>query len=85
MLFRVKCVKYSFLGFFLLVEMFKGYKNMVLLIWKFFDLVFEILFIYWLEWQEVGFEDWIQCFSIEKVGVVEVLGDCVFFEGDYCF
>ena len=33
----------------------------------------------------MGSEDWIQCFSIEKAGAVEVLGDCVPSEGDYRF
>lgn len=67
------------------VEMFKGQKNKVLLTWKPPEPPPETSFIYRLERQEVGSEDWIQCFSIEKAGAVEVPGDCVPTEGDYRF
>ncbi|XP_055146729.1 obscurin-like protein 1 isoform X3 [Symphalangus syndactylus] len=66
-------------------EMFKGHKNTVLLTWKPPEPAPETPFIYRLERQEVGSEDWIQCFSIEKAGAVEVPGDCVPSEGDYRF
>lgn len=69
----------------LLVEMFKGHKNTVLLTWKPPEPAPETPFIYRLERQEVGSEDWIQCFSIVKAGAVEVPGDCVPSEGDYRF
>ncbi|EAW70769.1 chondroitin polymerizing factor, isoform CRA_f [Homo sapiens] len=65
--------------------MFKGHKNTVLLTWKPPEPAPETPFIYRLERQEVGSEDWIQCFSIEKAGAVEVPGDCVPSEGDYRF
>lgn len=68
-----------------LAEMFKGHKNTVLLTWKPPEPTPETPFIYRLERQEVGSEDWIQCFSIEKAGAVEVPGDCVPSEGDYRF
>lgn len=68
-----------------LAEMFKGHKNTVLLTWKPPEPAPETPFIYRLERQEVGSEDWIQCFSIEKAGAVEVPGDCVPSEGDYRF
>ncbi|KAL6085562.1 hypothetical protein STEG23_033416 [Scotinomys teguina] len=84
-LLRVKCVKYSPPGPPVLVEMFKGQKNTVLLTWKPPEPSPETSFIYRLERQEVGSEDWIQCFSIEKAGAVEVPGDCVPAEGDYRF
>ncbi|XP_003784961.1 obscurin-like protein 1 isoform X1 [Otolemur garnettii] len=84
-LLRVKCVKHSPPGPPVLVEMFKGHKNTVLLTWKAPDPAPETPFIYRLERQEVGSEDWIQCFSIEKAGAVEVPGDCVPSEGDYRF
>ncbi|XP_077011358.1 obscurin-like protein 1 isoform X2 [Tamandua tetradactyla] len=82
---RVKCVKHNPPGPPVLVEMFKGHKNTVLLTWKPPEPVPETPFIYRLERQEVGSEDWIQCFSIEKAGAVEVPGDCVPSEGDYRF
>ncbi|XP_029789581.1 obscurin-like protein 1 isoform X4 [Suricata suricatta] len=84
-LLRVKCVKHSPPGPPMLAEMFKGQKNTVLLTWKPPEPVPETPFIYRLERQEVGSEDWIQCFSIEKAGAVEVPGDCVPSEGDYRF
>nr|XP_007964611.2 obscurin-like protein 1 isoform X4 [Chlorocebus sabaeus] len=84
-LLRVKCVKHSPPGPPLSAEMFKGHKNTVLLTWKPPDPAPETPFIYRLERQEVGSEDWIQCFSIEKAGAVEVPGDCVPSEGDYRF
>ncbi|XP_034353629.1 obscurin-like protein 1 isoform X2 [Arvicanthis niloticus] len=84
-LLRVKCVKHSPPGPPILVEMFKGQKNTVLLTWKPPEPPPETSFIYRLERQEVGSEDWIQCFSIEKAGAVEVPGDCVPTEGDYRF
>ncbi|XP_038303994.1 obscurin-like protein 1 isoform X2 [Canis lupus familiaris] len=84
-LLRVKCVKHSPPGPPVLAEMFKGHKNTVLLTWKPPDPAPETPFIYRLERQEVGSEDWIQCFSIEKAGAVEVPGDCVPSEGDYRF
>uniref|UniRef100_A0A8C5L287 Obscurin-like protein 1 n=1 Tax=Jaculus jaculus TaxID=51337 RepID=A0A8C5L287_JACJA len=84
-LLRVKCVKHSPPGPPILVEMFKGQKNTVLLTWKPPDPPPETSFIYRLERQEVGSEDWIPCFSIEKAGAVEVPGDCVPSEGDYRF
>ncbi|KAL1770897.1 obscurin 1 isoform X2 [Sigmodon hispidus] len=84
-LLRVKCVKHSPPGPPVLVEMFKGQKNTVLLTWKPPEPSPETSFIYRLERQEVGSEDWIQCFSIEKAGAVEVPGDCVPAEGDYRF
>lgn len=65
--------------------MFKGHRNTVLLTWKPPDPTPETPFIYRLERQEVGSEDWVQCFSIEKAGAVEVPGDCVPTEGDYRF
>ncbi|XP_070476038.1 obscurin-like protein 1 isoform X6 [Equus przewalskii] len=84
-LLRVKCVKHSPPGPPVLAEMFKGHKNTVLLTWKPPEPPPETPFIYRLERQEVGSEDWIQCFSIEKAGAVEVPGDCVPSEGDYRF
>ncbi|XP_006972198.1 obscurin-like protein 1 isoform X2 [Peromyscus maniculatus bairdii] len=84
-LLRVKCVKHSPPGPPVLVEMFKGQKNTVLLTWKAPEPAPETSFIYRLERQEVGSEDWVQCFSIEKAGAVEVPGDCVPSEGDYRF
>uniref|UniRef100_A0A2K5C5H2 Obscurin-like protein 1 n=1 Tax=Aotus nancymaae TaxID=37293 RepID=A0A2K5C5H2_AOTNA len=84
-LLRVKCVKHSPPGPPVLAEMFKGQKNTVLLTWKPPEPAPETPFIYRLERQEVGSEDWIQCFSIEKAGAVEVPGDCVPSEGDYRF
>nr|XP_023498176.1 obscurin-like protein 1 isoform X4 [Equus caballus] len=84
-LLRVKCVKHSPPGPPVLAEMFKGHKNTVLLTWKPPEPAPETPFIYRLERQEVGSEDWIQCFSIEKAGAVEVPGDCVPSEGDYRF
>ncbi|KAM8788834.1 obscurin-like protein 1 isoform 2-T2 [Rhynchonycteris naso] len=84
-LLRVKCVKHSPPGPPVLVEMFKGHKNMVLLTWKPPEPAPETPFIYRLERQNVGSEDWVQCFSIEKAGAVEVPGDCVPSEGDYRF
>ncbi|XP_004638231.1 obscurin-like protein 1 isoform X3 [Octodon degus] len=84
-LLRVKCVKHSPPGPPKMVEMFKGHKNTVLLTWKPPEPLPETSFIYRLERQEVGSEDWIQCFSIEKAGAVEVPGDCVPAEGDYRF
>ncbi|XP_036092628.1 obscurin-like protein 1 isoform X4 [Rousettus aegyptiacus] len=84
-LLRVKCVKHNPPGPPVLAEMFKGHKNTVLLTWKPPEPVPETPFIYRLERQEVGSEDWIQCFSIEKAGAVEVPGDCVPSEGDYRF
>ncbi|XP_052048364.1 obscurin-like protein 1 isoform X2 [Apodemus sylvaticus] len=84
-LLRVKCVRYSPPGPPVMVEMFKGQKNKVLLTWKPPEPPPETSFIYRLERQEVGSEDWIQCFSIDKAGAVEVPGDCVPTEGDYHF
>ncbi|XP_016052370.1 PREDICTED: obscurin-like protein 1, partial [Miniopterus natalensis] len=84
-LLRVKCVKHNPPGPPVLAEMFKGRKNMVLLTWKPPEPAPETPFIYRLERQKVGTEDWVQCFSIEKAGAVEVPGDCVPCEGDYCF
>ncbi|XP_010986693.2 obscurin-like protein 1 isoform X3 [Camelus dromedarius] len=84
-LLRVKCVKHNPPGPPVLAEMFKGHKNTVLLTWKPPEPAPETPFIYRLERQEVGSEDWIQCFSIEKAGAVEVPGDCVPSEGDYRF
>ncbi|XP_075385076.1 obscurin-like protein 1 isoform X1 [Tenrec ecaudatus] len=84
-LLRVKCVKHSPPGPPVLAEMFKGHKNTVLLTWKPPEPAPETPFIYRLERQEVGSEDWAQCFSIEKAGAVEVPGDCVPTEGDYRF
>ncbi|XP_033619877.1 obscurin-like protein 1, partial [Fukomys damarensis] len=84
-LLRVKCVKHNPPGPPMFVEMFKGHKNTVLLTWKPPEPLPETSFIYRLERQEVGSEDWIQCFSIEKAGAVEVPGDCVPSEGDYRF
>ncbi|XP_017390770.1 obscurin-like protein 1 isoform X4 [Cebus imitator] len=84
-LLRVKCVKHSPPGPPVSAEMFKGQKNTVLLTWKPPEPAPETPFIYRLERQEVGSEDWIQCFSIEKAGAVEVPGDCVPSEGDYRF
>ncbi|XP_051009987.1 obscurin-like protein 1 isoform X2 [Acomys russatus] len=84
-LLRVKCVKHSPPGPPVLVEMFRGQKNTVLLTWKPPEPPPEASFIYRLERQEVGSEDWVQCFSIEKAGAVEVPGDCVPAEGDYRF
>lgn len=84
-LLRVKCVKHSPPGPPKMVEMFKGHKNTVLLTWKPPEPLPETSFIYRLERQEVGSEDWIQCFSIEKAGAVEVPGDCMPAEGDYRF
>ncbi|XP_045633492.1 obscurin-like protein 1 isoform X5 [Ursus americanus] len=84
-LLRVKCVKHSPPGPPVLAEMFKGHKNTVLLTWKPPEPAPETPFIYRLERQEVGSDDWIQCFSIEKAGAVEVPGDCVPSEGDYRF
>ncbi|KAF6361925.1 obscurin like cytoskeletal adaptor 1 [Rhinolophus ferrumequinum] len=84
-LLRVKCVKHNPPGPPVLAEMFKGHKNTVLLTWKPPEPAPETPFIYRLERQEVGSEDWVQCFSIEKAGAVEVPGDCVPSEGDYRF
>nr|XP_058911158.1 obscurin-like protein 1 isoform X6 [Kogia breviceps] len=84
-LLRVKCIKHNPPGPPVLAEMFKGHKNTVLLTWKPPEPAPETPFIYRLERQEVGSEDWIQCFSIEKAGAVEVPGDCVPAEGDYRF
>ncbi|XP_069430739.1 obscurin-like protein 1 isoform X2 [Ovis canadensis] len=84
-LLRVKCIKHSPPGPPVLAEMFKGHRNTVLLTWKPPDPTPETPFIYRLERQEVGSEDWVQCFSIEKAGAVEVPGDCVPTEGDYRF
>ncbi|XP_069872338.1 obscurin-like protein 1 isoform X1 [Dipodomys merriami] len=84
-LLRVKCIKHNPPGPPVLVEMFKGHQNTVLLTWKPPEPPPETSFIYRLERQEVGSEDWIQCFSIEKAGAVEVPGDCVPSEGDYRF
>ncbi|XP_013375242.1 PREDICTED: obscurin-like protein 1 isoform X2 [Chinchilla lanigera] len=84
-LLRVKCVKHSPPGPPMMAELFKGHKNTVLLTWKPPEPLPETSFIYRLERQEVGSEDWIQCFSIEKAGAVEVPGDCVPSEGDYRF
>ncbi|XP_045150617.1 obscurin-like protein 1 isoform X2 [Echinops telfairi] len=84
-LLRVKCVKHSPPGPPVLAEMFKGHKNTVLLTWKPPEPAPQTPFIYRLERQEVGSEDWAQCFSIEKAGAVEVPGDCVPTEGDYRF
>ncbi|XP_047399268.1 obscurin-like protein 1 isoform X4 [Sciurus carolinensis] len=84
-LLRVKCVKHNPPGPPVLAEMFKGHKNTVLLTWKPPEPLPETPFIYRLERQEVGSEDWVQCFSIEKAGAVEVPGDCVPSEGDYRF
>lgn len=68
-----------------LAEMFKGRKNMVLLTWKPPEPVPETPFVYRLERQKVGSEDWVQCFSMENAGAVELSGDCVPSEGDYRF
>ncbi|XP_073074173.1 obscurin-like protein 1 isoform X8 [Manis javanica] len=84
-LLRVKCIKHSPPGPPVLAEMFKGHKNTVLLTWKPPEPAPETPFIYRLERQELGSEDWVQCFSIEKAGAVEVPGDCVPSEGDYRF
>ncbi|XP_044793800.2 obscurin-like protein 1 isoform X4 [Bubalus bubalis] len=84
-LLRVKCIKHNPPGPPVLAEMFKGHRNTVLLTWKPPDPIPETPFIYRLERQEVGSEDWVQCFSIEKAGAVEVPGDCVPTEGDYRF
>ncbi|XP_036175213.1 obscurin-like protein 1 isoform X2 [Myotis myotis] len=84
-LLRVKCVKHSPPGPPVLAEMFKGRKNVVLLTWKPPEPAPETPFIYRLERQKVGSEDWVQCFSVEKAGAVEVPGDCVPSEGDYRF
>uniref|UniRef100_A0A8D2DDI7 Obscurin like cytoskeletal adaptor 1 n=1 Tax=Sciurus vulgaris TaxID=55149 RepID=A0A8D2DDI7_SCIVU len=84
-LLRVKCVKHNPPGPPVLAEMFKGHKNTVLLTWKPPEPLPETPFIYRLERQEVGSGDWVQCFSIEKAGAVEVPGDCVPSEGDYRF
>ncbi|XP_036277659.1 obscurin-like protein 1 isoform X1 [Pipistrellus kuhlii] len=84
-LLRVKCVKHSPPGPPELAEMFKGRKNVVLLTWKPPDPAPETPFIYRLERQKVGSEDWVQCFSVEKAGAVEVPGDCMPSEGDYRF
>ncbi|XP_073927911.1 obscurin-like protein 1 isoform X4 [Castor canadensis] len=84
-LLRVKCIKHNPPGPPVMAEMFKGQKNTVLLTWKPPEPPPETSFIYRLERQEVGSEDWIQCFSIEKAGAVEVPGDCVPAEGDYRF
>uniref|UniRef100_A0A4W2CND8 Obscurin-like protein 1 n=1 Tax=Bos indicus x Bos taurus TaxID=30522 RepID=A0A4W2CND8_BOBOX len=84
-LLRVKCIKHNPPGPPVLAEMFKGHRNTVLLTWKPPDPTPETPFIYRLERQEVGSEDWVQCFSIEKAGAVEVPGDCVPTEGDYRF
>ncbi|XP_051046478.1 obscurin-like protein 1 isoform X2 [Phodopus roborovskii] len=84
-LLRVKCVKHRPPGPPVSVEMFKGQRNTVLLTWKPPQPPPETSFIYRLERQEVGSEDWVQCFSIEKAGAVEVPGDCVPAEGDYRF
>lgn len=81
----VSGVKHSPPGPPVLVEMFRGQKNTVLLTWKPPEPPPEASFIYRLERQEVGSEDWVQCFSIEKAGAVEVPGDCVPTEGDYRF
>lgn len=81
----VSGVKHNPQGPPVLAEMFKGHKNTVLLTWKPPEPVPETPFIYRLERQEGGSEDWIQCFSIEKAGAVEVPGDCVPSEGDYRF
>uniref|UniRef100_A0A452FHZ1 Obscurin-like protein 1 n=1 Tax=Capra hircus TaxID=9925 RepID=A0A452FHZ1_CAPHI len=84
--FRLQgCIKHSPPGPPVLAEMFKGHRNTVLLTWKPPDPTPETPFIYRLERQEVGSEDWVQCFSIEKAGAVEVPGDCVPTEGDYRF
>lgn len=69
----------------MLAEMFKGRKNVVLLTWKPPEPAPETPFIYRLERQKVGSEDWVQCFSVEKAGAVEVPGDCMPSEGDYRF
>ncbi|XP_060049635.1 obscurin-like protein 1 isoform X2 [Erinaceus europaeus] len=84
-LLRVKGIKHSPPGPPVLAEMFKGHKNTVLLTWKPPEPPPETPYIYRLERQEVGSEDWVQCFSIEKAGAVEVPGDCVPAEGDYRF
>ncbi|XP_049624246.1 obscurin-like protein 1 isoform X1 [Suncus etruscus] len=84
-LLRVKRIKHNPPGPPVLVEMFKGHKNTVLLTWKAPEPAPETPFIYRLERQEVGSEDWVQCFSIEKAGAVEVPGDSVPAEGDYRF
>ncbi|XP_061241962.1 obscurin-like protein 1 isoform X2 [Bos javanicus] len=84
-LLRVKCIKHNPPGPPVFAEMFKGHRNTVLLTWKPPDPTPETPFIYRLERQEVGSEDWVQCFSIEKAGAVEVPGDCVPTEGDYRF
>ena len=73
----VSGIKHSPPGPPVLAEMFKGHRNTVLLTWKPPDPTPETPFIYRLERQEVGSEDWVQCFSIEKAGAVEVPGDCV--------
>lgn len=65
--------------------MFKGRKNMVLLSWKPPEPVPETPFVYRLERQKAGAEDWVQCFSMEHAGALEVSGDCVPCEGDYRF
>lgn len=82
---RVKGIKHSPPGPPVLAEMFKGHRNTALLTWKAPEPPPEVPFIYRLERQEVGSEDWIQCFSVEKAGAVEVPGDCVPSEGDYRF
>ncbi|XP_063101766.1 obscurin-like protein 1 isoform X8 [Cavia porcellus] len=84
-LLRVKCMKHNPPGPPMMAEMFKGHKNTILLTWKPPEPLPETSFIYRLERQEVGSEDWIQCFSVEKAGTVEVPGDCVPSEGDYRF
>ncbi|XP_036884988.1 obscurin-like protein 1 isoform X3 [Sturnira hondurensis] len=84
-LLRVKCIKHNPPGPPVLAEMLKGHKNMVLLTWKPPEPVPETPFVYRLERQKVGSEDWVQCFSIENAGAVEVSGDCVPSEGDYRF
>lgn len=81
----VSGIKHSPPGPPVLAEMFKGHKNTVLLTWKPPEPAPETPFIYRLERQELGSEDWVQCFSIEKAGAVEVPGDCVPSEGDYRF
>ncbi|XP_053775086.1 obscurin-like protein 1 isoform X2 [Desmodus rotundus] len=84
-LLRVKCIKHNPPGPPVLAEMFKGRKNMVLLTWKPPQPVPETPFVYRLERQKVGSEDWVQCFSMENAGAVELSGDCVPSEGDYRF
>lgn len=81
----VSGVKHSPPGPPVLAEMFKGRKNVVLLTWKPPEPAPETPFVYRLERQKVGSEDWVQCFSVEKAGAVEVPGDCVPSEGDYRF